>query len=103
MSNAQWNEDQAIGEKALREHKEHQRILEQENQGLRQSIAGHQRDIENLMRERNMARERGLSALAALRELVIWSENWLPDEAKDQGARCVIIRARELITRGNDI
>jgi len=31
------------------------------------------------------------------RELLTWADNWLPDEAKDQGAREVLRRCKEKI------
>ena len=33
--------------------------------------------------------------LPPFRELVEWADNWLPDEAKDQGARDVLKRCKE--------
>lgn len=34
------------------------------------------------------------------RELVEWADNWLPDEAKDQGARDVLRRCKEILNSG---
>lgn len=31
------------------------------------------------------------------RELLIWADNWLPDEAKDQGAREVLRRCKTIL------
>lgn len=39
MSNSQWNEDQSIGEQALREHKKEQENLRADNAKLREENA----------------------------------------------------------------
>jgi hypothetical protein len=40
MSNAQWHEDQAIGERALREHARRQADLTTDNERLRAALRG---------------------------------------------------------------
>jgi hypothetical protein len=36
-------------------------------------------------------------ARAMLKELFVWADNWLPDEAKDQGARDVLKNVRAFL------
>lgn len=55
---------------------------------LRLRIAELEAEVERLKAE-HATRENEL-----LKELFVWADNWLPDEAKDQGARAVLQKVR---------
>lgn len=58
-------------------------------------VPGFSAALDEICWERDQLRE----VAAAARELLPWAENWLPDEAKDQGAREAYVDLREALAK----